>query len=50
MSVKPLAFLLTSLVVLMPLAGCFGTDESGLGNEESSGIFDFEIGPTTWYH
>ena len=26
MSVKPLAFFLTSLVVLMPLAGCFGTE------------------------
>ena len=50
MSVKPLAFFLTSLVVLMPLAGCFGTEIDNTNLEETNGVFNFEKEPTTWYH
>ena len=49
---RPVAFLLTALVALMPLAGCFGSDAAEGAVEETSGFFDFEQGSTsgTWYH
>lgn len=52
MKSRPVAFLLTALISLMPLAGCFGTDAAVDIDEETSEFFDFEQGSNsgTWYH
>ena len=52
MNNKKMAMLLTALMALMPLSGCFGAEDA-MGQEmEESGFFDFEQGMNsgTWYH
>ena len=47
-----MALLMTALMSLMPLAGCFGADEFNEQEESEGGVFDFaeQLGKTTWYH
>ena len=49
---KQIAFLMTALMTIMPLAGCLGAEEMMGEGGEASGLFDFEgdLGGTTWYH
>ena len=47
-----MALLMTALMALMPLAGCFGANETNGQEESEGGVFDFaeQLGGTTWYH
>lgn len=36
-----MALLMTALMALMPLAGCFGANESNEQEESEGGVFDF---------
>ena len=47
-----MALLLTALMALMPLAGCFGANEPDEQEELEGGLFDFadQLRGTTWYH
>jgi hypothetical protein len=49
---KPMALLLVALMGLMPLAGCFGANETTDMTEEGNELFPFEdwLNGTTWYH
>ena len=47
MKSKPMAFLITTLIALMPMAGCFGTPDTGEMDDEGN---MFEVGELTWYH
>ena len=52
MNQKQMALMMTALMTLIPLAGCFGPDDATEDDTPAAGMFDFadQLNGQTWYH